>query len=209
MRTTLSASLTSLNVLGVFPDAWTLVRTHLVPKTDDIVPKVADHRPLSITSIWYRVWGSYRLHMLPLETHDVFGPHLRGGLTGRGVDDMVTHPMLWVEAAANGCLWEGLPTQCHLLSLDAVKCFDHILGTLLLPHHLMLSCPRVWLVCLPATGLALNAICHALASLMDPLSLLVMLPIRSSVQCLSPAVGVLGLVPWDAHRARTWTTAVC
>ena len=111
---------------GYFPTPWLQVRTHLVPKTEDAFPAVTDFRPLSIMTIWYRLWGAYRLQALHPGIQEQFDPSLRGGIKGRGIEDLVLHPALWLEAAINTPVDKQHETAFHMVSLDASKCFDRI-----------------------------------------------------------------------------------
>ena len=105
-------------------EAWLLVRTHLIPKDIYHLPGAGDFRPLSIMSVWYRLWSSYRMHQLGAGYYDYFSPALRGGLPSRGIDDAVPGPLLHLEAT-RGAGRNQIP-PLHMVSIDASKCFDRI-----------------------------------------------------------------------------------
>ena len=107
-----------------FPRSWLLVRTHLVPKDIHQLPSAGDFRPLSIMSVWYRLWSGYRMHLLGEGYFSYFSEALRGGLPSRGIDDAVTGPLLHLEATK--VLGRDQVNPLHLVSIDASKCFDRI-----------------------------------------------------------------------------------
>ena len=115
-----------IEATGRWPRQWVSVRTHIAPKDDRLTPPLEAHRPLSVLSIWYRLWSAYRIAMLPQEFYDIFRPELRGGLPHRTIEDLVAGPLLCYEAYETHS-WHGEPaTPLHMLSLDASKCFDRI-----------------------------------------------------------------------------------
>ena len=111
---------------GCWPVKWTMVRTHLVPKTDTPGSPISDYRPLAVMSIWYRLWSAYRMASLPQGLVASLHPHLRGGLPSRDYGDMLATPLLAVEASLNGVVIDGNSLQANFLNLDAAKCFDYI-----------------------------------------------------------------------------------
>ena len=117
----------AIEVTGVWPRPWRLVRTHLVPKTESPVQDTSQCRPLSVMSIWYRLWGSYHLRLLPAETFARFADGLRGGIPQRGLSDMLAKPALRLEASLNGLTDEdGNAIEMHWANIDAAKCFDRL-----------------------------------------------------------------------------------
>ena len=109
-----------------WPSAMLYIRTQLIPKSHDSVA-VEDLRPISIMSVWYRLWGR-----CVLESHSgllaSFDTSLRGGIPTRGLSDTVLHWALEVESALHSIPLAGTqePTPVYVLSIDAVKCFDRI-----------------------------------------------------------------------------------
>ena len=117
----------AIELTGVWPRSWCLVRTHLVPKTDEPIPTASQYRPLSIMSIWYRLWGSYHLRMISPDLYSRFAPGLRGGIPQRGLADMIATPALRLEASLNHLQDDsGARVELHWANIDAVKCFDRL-----------------------------------------------------------------------------------
>eukprot|EP00971_Amphidinium_carterae_P001882 37829-Amphidinium_carterae.1 len=85
-------------------------------------------RPISVLSVWYRLWSSYSYRSLGTELHQRFPDTLLGGIPGRSGSAMVTTLQSRIEAT----LMSGEPIAFSVASLDATKCFDHML------HHVAL-----------------------------------------------------------------------
>ena len=114
-----------IEATGMWPTKWTMVRTHLVPKSTDPEKPVSDFRPLAVLSVWYRLWSSYRVAQLSPDIFTNLDPQLRGGLPGRTIGEMVSTPLLALEATCNNAATPEGPLQTHLANLDAAKCFDY------------------------------------------------------------------------------------
>ena len=110
----------------LWPTSWRDVRTHLVPKGSDPEPDVSSHRPLSVMTIWYRLWSSYRVTLLDSSVFSGFSKGLCGGIPQRTIEDMIAGPLLCHESHHALALEGRDPNPLHLLSLDASKCFDRI-----------------------------------------------------------------------------------
>ena len=137
MCETLALLYDQISYLGVWPSATSMVRTQLIPKNPE-AHFVHEQRPLSILSIWYRVWSRAVLIKMGPEIQRALNPHLRGGIPERAIDDSILNWSLQVEATVHGVGgWEGREENrgqvrgdgSHglcLVTLDAVKCFDNI-----------------------------------------------------------------------------------
>ena len=106
---------------AMWPTMLLNVRTHLVPKrtAEKGMLGVQEWRPLAISSVWLRLWAKWQL----LQQHSMLkalDPRLVGGLPGRCAVTSMVELLLNLEEAEN----QG--DQYHLLSLDAVKCFDKV-----------------------------------------------------------------------------------
>ena len=65
---------------GVWPQSMLDIRVQMVPKTLDPMPPVQDHRPIAVTSVWYRAWASWALRRLPVEVWENIGETACGGI---------------------------------------------------------------------------------------------------------------------------------
>ena len=111
-----------------WPESMTMVRTQLIPKHVN-AHHVHEQRPLSILSIWYRLWSRATLTSLGDEMMKKPNCHLRGGLPGRSVDASILTWALQVESAIHSIPTIEEPSSkmsIYLATLDAVKCFDRI-----------------------------------------------------------------------------------
>eukprot|EP00971_Amphidinium_carterae_P095647 1892515-Amphidinium_carterae.1 len=59
---------------GTWPTSLCKVRTQMIPKTDEPTPSVESLRPISITSVWFRLWGKFRLSTLDPRVHQQLDP---------------------------------------------------------------------------------------------------------------------------------------
>ena len=108
---------------GTWPPSLLRVRVVMLPKPDTPATSPADWRPISVTSIWFRLYGQLRL--FPLFQHIL--PHLPdtvlGGVPRRNAYPEVLRLLMLVEKHVAGIdpqpTWGGI-------SLDASKCFDRI-----------------------------------------------------------------------------------
>ena len=106
-----------------WPTQWQEIRTHLVPKTPEVCPGVEAFRPLSIMSIWYRIWSFWAVRSMDHNIWREFDQRLRGGILGRDLGDMILDTMMGFEARI---LNPVSAPEVFVLSLDATKCFDLI-----------------------------------------------------------------------------------
>ena len=108
---------------AMWPTPLLVVRTQLIPKKEpsDGVLAVGDWRPLAISSVWVRAWGKWQL-LLQHKAFANLGPDLLGGIPGRSAGTKMVQILLQLEKA----LQHDGEDEFHLLSLDAVKCFDKI-----------------------------------------------------------------------------------
>ena len=128
----------SCEVAGCWPRSMLSIRVQVIPKTDDPMPPVQDHRPISVTSVWYRAWAAWALRRLPSHVWDNIGPTACGGLPKRTPFPQLLEVMLAMEAALINPLehpWVGV------VSLDAVKCFDLLAYPCVLKASLQLGIP--------------------------------------------------------------------
>ena len=111
-----------------WPTSAAIVRTQLIPKSVN-AHAVSDQRPISILSIWYRLWSRSCLMSLGTDLIQKPNVHLRGGIPSRSIDESLLTWALQVEAAQHELSdcdpRKGQANLC-LLTLDAVKCFDKI-----------------------------------------------------------------------------------
>ena len=133
---------------------WTLIRTHLVPKTNSPGAPVGDYRPIAVLSIWYRLWAAYRIACLDRNLFTQLDRHLRGGVPGRGFGEAVATPLLAFEAAAHAAPGPSGPIQAHVLNLDAAKCFDFITLPSAVNAARQIGLPLALLTCLLSFWLA-------------------------------------------------------
>ena len=106
---------------AMWPSALLTVRTQLVPKrtAEAGLLEVGEWRPLAISSVWVRLWAKWQLIQ---QAHKLgqLDSALVGGVPGRCAVASMVEILLSLEEA------EGGDGTYHLLSLDAVKCFDKI-----------------------------------------------------------------------------------
>ena len=104
-----------------WPSALLTVRTQLVPKrsAEAGLLEVGEWRPLAISSAWVRAWAKWQLlqQNYLIEQLDA---SLVGGVPGRCAVARMVEILLELEEA------EASQEDFHLLSLDAVKCFDKV-----------------------------------------------------------------------------------
>ena len=105
--------------LGQIPTSWKLVRQVHLPKGQEDQPDgsalAEDLRPVSITSLWWRVLNGSRFRQPETQAwlSQSLPPYIFGGLPGKGVEDAIA-PLLIKDL-------EGWT----LASLDLAKAFDY------------------------------------------------------------------------------------
>eukprot|EP00971_Amphidinium_carterae_P013937 274385-Amphidinium_carterae.1 len=135
--------------LCTWPSQWRLVRVVMIPKESDARADPGSLRPISVLSVFVRLWARYRLHMLPDHAKNAFPVELTGGLQGRsafggllcmlarmeahlvnvdfGDVDMLEDPQIFGAAMPEAWGWQNeVPAETHILTVDARKCYDRI-----------------------------------------------------------------------------------
>ena len=136
------------------------------PKVESPLLLAEQFRPLSVASIWHRLWSSYHLRGLPVGLCCTFKDGLRGGIPGRAIDHMVATPALQLEASIQGVRVDDKEVEIHFLNLDAVKCFDKISMIGAATAAETFGLPARLVVSLVAFGPLCTVTCHWLATLM-------------------------------------------
>eukprot|EP00971_Amphidinium_carterae_P135172 2679257-Amphidinium_carterae.1 len=103
-----------------WPTSLCTVRTQMIPKTEEPTPTVESLRPISITSVWFRLWGKFRLAQLDPTVHEQLDSALCLGIPGRQTNDKMCELTAQIEQAISG------DSPVFMLALDASKCFDRI-----------------------------------------------------------------------------------
>eukprot|EP00971_Amphidinium_carterae_P033226 654198-Amphidinium_carterae.2 len=101
-------------------------------------------RPISVLSVFFRLWAKYRFYMLKPELRSSFPDELRGGIKNRDSFGVLLALMLRMEdqlvavaraeapfeaGEGDGELpWSDMqfPVETHVLTIDARKCYDRI-----------------------------------------------------------------------------------
>ena len=145
-----------ISYVGHWPSSTSVVRTQLIPKHAEAY-LVSEQRPLSILSIWYRLWSRAALIAMGPELQQALNPHLRGGIPNRAIDDSILNWALQIENTVHGMGGidgrdqnEERPTGLCLVTLDAVKCFDNISQPQVLAEALRAGVPANIVRCLSA-----------------------------------------------------------
>ena len=94
-------------------------------------------RPISMMSIWVRLWSKWKLQLVRAEAEEQLDESLRGGITGRSLAPAALKMMLALERA----LEPGADRPLCIISLDASKCFDRILASRAFPLALRNGLP--------------------------------------------------------------------
>eukprot|EP00971_Amphidinium_carterae_P344495 6484930-Amphidinium_carterae.1 len=108
-----------------WPRCLLQVRTHLLPKVAGGGLAVSDYRPISLTSLFYRIWSSWQLATVDKSVFRNLPEDLLGGLPGRDARERIVYLAMATEAAQLGVGEEEHRLTC-VLNMDAVKCFDRI-----------------------------------------------------------------------------------
>eukprot|EP00971_Amphidinium_carterae_P337073 6473726-Amphidinium_carterae.1 len=114
---------------SIWPSPLVRVRVQVIPKDGYTEPLASSLRPISIFSVWYRLWGKYRLSCLPPEIIDNLDQGQCGGIPGRDPGPQMASLLSEVELS----LRDPEAQPLYVLCLDASKCFDRI------PHHIALN----------------------------------------------------------------------
>ena len=108
-----------------WPEQLTLVRTHMLPKTDgNKLAGPEEWRPIALSSCWMRLWAKWKLAMLGDEFFDRFALVLTGGLPGRQAQGSMLEFLLSLEEVMQNP--EEEKGAWYGISVDASKCFDRI-----------------------------------------------------------------------------------
>ena len=123
-----------------WPSSLQVVRTQMVPKSENAIA-LDEQRPISVMSVWYRLWSRAALISIPSETLELLHPHLRGGLGVRTLSDSILTWALQVEGAINSFPSPSTndPMALYMVTIDASKCFDRISQQQLLERALKLG----------------------------------------------------------------------
>eukprot|EP00971_Amphidinium_carterae_P332568 6466790-Amphidinium_carterae.1 len=111
-----------IETVKCWPSSLLKVRTQMIPKDDTPTPTLDGLRPISIMSVWYRLWGKFRLTSVDQSVYNNLDDGLCGGLPGRQSNAKMCNLLAAVEKAIDG----GGTDPIFILSLDASKCFDRI-----------------------------------------------------------------------------------
>ena len=123
------------------------IRVQLIPKTTGDIPPPSEHRPISVTSAWYRLWSAWVLRRLLSLTWASISETACGGLPHRSPLTALLYIMLHFEGShldRDRFGWFGVA------SLDAVKCFDLLSYPLVYECAKALAIPRECLATLVA-----------------------------------------------------------
>ena len=116
-----------------WPTALLQWRQVCIPK-----PSGTGLRPLSIGSVWYRMWSSIRIKQLSQWIVDRVGPHFHGGVKQRGTVSALLKPLCLLQKTQNDDSQPGrhrrLAARRRLLrwigAADLSKAFDRLHGAL-------------------------------------------------------------------------------
>ncbi len=137
-------------------------RQALIPKPGKDHSSLDNWRPISVGSVFYRVWSAIRIYQLQAKILQLASTDTHGGISKRGTHTALTGPLCELQRTqslqANGILMAQIrPALRYLGTADLTKAFDklhyahatasalqlgflvlhHILGTLFLLHHLL------------------------------------------------------------------------
>ena len=98
-------------------------RVQLIPKPG-MAPTPEGLRPITIVSIWIRIWSRYRLMLLDPQILASLHPSLRGGIPGRDAAPQLGQLLTMIEQTWNQHDSEN--PHLFVLTIDASKCFDRI-----------------------------------------------------------------------------------
>ncbi|CAL1147571.1 unnamed protein product [Cladocopium goreaui] len=116
-----------------WPTALLQWRQVCIPK-----PSGTGLRPLSIGSVWYRMWSSIRIKQMSQWIVDRVGPHFHGGVKQRGTVSALLKPLCLLQKTQNDDSQPGrhrrLAARRRLLrwigAADLSKAFDRLHGAL-------------------------------------------------------------------------------
>eukprot|EP00971_Amphidinium_carterae_P331663 6465383-Amphidinium_carterae.1 len=140
-----------------WPRQFAKVRVHLLPKERSPSLSPDQYRPISILSVFYRLWGRWRLeHLVRLQVFDQLHGALLGAIPGRNPRERLAHLLLSCEAS-QVLVPEGpeeLGSALHVINLDAKKCFDllhrqralHYMERLGVPNYILRGLGGAWQV---------------------------------------------------------------
>eukprot|EP00971_Amphidinium_carterae_P337385 6474151-Amphidinium_carterae.1 len=128
--------------LCAWPSEWKLVRVAMIPKDGGGTGDPGALRPISVLSVFFRLWAKYRFYQLEPRLRNEFPAELLGGIRGRDSFGSLLALMLRMEAQLVAVSQyendhEGaelhpedaevvFPEETHVLTIDARKCYDRI-----------------------------------------------------------------------------------
>ena len=109
--------------LGRWPSKLAGGRVQLIPKPG-MAPTPDGLRPITIVSVWVRIWSRYRLLLLDPVILASLHPCLRGGIPGRDAVSQLGDLLASIEQNWNSR--DLNEPNLFVLTIDASKCFDRI-----------------------------------------------------------------------------------
>ena len=132
-------------------------RQVLIPKPGKDHSSLDNWRPISVGSVFYRVWSAIRVHQLQKKLSQLAGTDTHGGVAKRGVHTALTEPLCELQRTqslqANGILMAQIrPALRYLGTADLTKAFDklhysHATASALrlgLPNHVVKAWSAAW-----------------------------------------------------------------
>ena len=107
-----------------WPSSMQLLRTHLIPKVEDVIPQPQELRPIALLSCWFRVWSAWRLENSCVQVCQDLDLDLIGGIPTRDSGDQMAALMMRIERILDQ--GRNAAEAMGVISLDASKCFDRI-----------------------------------------------------------------------------------
>eukprot|EP01064_Diplonema_japonicum_P017559 TRINITY_DN2571_c0_g2_i5.p1 TRINITY_DN2571_c0_g2~~TRINITY_DN2571_c0_g2_i5.p1 ORF type:complete len:294 (+),score=26.85 TRINITY_DN2571_c0_g2_i5:579-1460(+) len=111
-----------IETTGVWPQAILTALITMIPKSESEEP--LDHRPITVSSAFYRLWACARLPAILEWQERWITPTQHGFRPKHGVDDLLFKVCAQVENARQGA------EPLYGLSVDFRKCFDSVPVTL-------------------------------------------------------------------------------
>ena len=119
--TALSSVFEHILASGEWPSALLKARVSLLPKPNAPAEKVSSWRPITITSVFYRLYAKACLFRCIQSALQYLPSEMLGGIPNRHSQVAVVRVYFWIERLV--CTGQG---SLYGVSLDAAKCFDRI-----------------------------------------------------------------------------------